>query len=78
MTVRARAEQPRVGESRRGLDIDAAVRGLGEWSLSEAAVGQVLLVEDDEVIGSALAEALGAARHRVQWCHDGRSALSQR
>lgn len=37
----------------------------------------VVLVEDDEVIGRALQAALVDARYRVRWCRDGASALEE-
>ncbi len=39
-------------------------------------MARLLLVEDDALIGHALQTALVQARHRVQWCRDGASALT--
>jgi DNA-binding response OmpR family regulator len=44
--------------------------------VSDQAVANVLLVEDDESIGRGLQAALASARYEVTWCRDGASALN--
>ena len=37
---------------------------------------RILLVEDDELLGSGLSDALARAQYAHEWVHDGRAALT--